>query len=531
MKTENSGKYLEIMKSSRHLIDSESGVTSLEHQLHTRIYNSSFCSLLLCGSHCDYREIGNRLVITLAGVEYPCPVQIVKQILRERYDEITSKCLNAPAEKSEAASFEKVFNVTKDMDFDLENYDFSLPEITESSVDVTLTSAEQDPATAVIGSVLSSPAALPGHADALSPERGPKLIREDFAEQLPADTAGVTEETSSAFTPASRSGITSVELMAVPSEVKEPRFHAKWELSETGSGTSSSVPSKEKRFLFWPFDRKKNVEPASDPETDQETVRNSEPSVKRPFVRFQPKASFANAFPEPVVLPAEEKPQIALSLHSPAPLRDYTHDSGELFMHRHIVTLKKRLGSDMIGPFRFTFWPTCIPDSGNGFAEMLVHVIDDAGKKEELAVLDKQQHEKIFSFDGKELKAYGIWNNGTFESHISLCGPTASIFDLVEDVKVSLPEKMTDNFLSQFRLEKKGQPKLFIVPFSSSNRGEQTIPIIGYAEVKGVRHALKRMEGNTLKYTYDGRLKIVTGHFDLGRFTFSTDSDIVRFPD
>lgn len=555
MKPENRETYFEILNTARLLIDAESGVTSLEHQLHTRVYNSAFCSLLLTGLHCDYMEIGNKLVIYRRNEEYNCPANVVKQILRDTYEETLSVCLNAPVEKPDSCSFEDVFNVTADMDFDLDKYDFTLPEVKDAPVDVSLSSFEPEPSfrkeallpyptepkeekdvSIPLTAQLRRPSVFTDDDEEPVDSEGENRVIECFAPKKEPNPSLIRFARSDADDPIVISGERPEEALSasLPDGVEKKRFHAKWDLPEEESkpAMQPAEGSSKKRFSsLWPFGRKSKEETANAMSVFEHEEHN-EPLPSRPSRRFQPKAPVACADPEPVILPVEEKPQTKLSLPSSAPLRDYSHDNGELFMHRHVVTLKKRLGSDTIGPYRFTFWPTSVPDDQNGaFAEMLVHVIDDTNKKEDLAVFDKQQHEKVFRFDGKELKVYGIWNNGSFESHISLCGQTASIFDLAEDVQEIKPQCLSDSFLSQFRFEKKGQPKLFIVPFSSSNRGERNIPIVGFAEVKGVRHALRRMEGNTLKYTYDGRLKIVTGHFDTGRFSFSVDSDVTRFSD
>ena len=573
MKTENRKDYFAVLKTAKNLLDSEEHVTSLEHQLHTRMYNSAFCALLLSEYHCRLEEIGNKIIISDGAQEYSCPAGITRQIIRTDYDEILAKCY-AAAEAVPSSSFEEVFKITPDMDFSFDGYAFDsevLDLSSGSSEDTSSVERESEP-------VLSSPTAIPSVAEAAHPEKddpgeketttaipfsihsnpGPQFSfnhfysDDDEDDEDPAGTMNTPLGTPSRDAQENADHPV-ISLYRTQEESRENEeddytseddsrsdapslFKPKWEINEEepqedrsaafnpAPVKKESVKEKKARFSLFGFG-KKHAEQDKEPAPIEEEIHEAEPDPQSfsPSL-FQPKVNIREFAPEPVVL-KEEEPKNNITYKPEEPKRDHSHDSGDLLMHRHIVTLKKRLGSDTIGPYRFTFWPTNVPDSPErSFAEMLVHVIDDTNKTENLLVFDRNHSKQTMKFDGKEMNVYGIWENGSFESHISLAGQTASMFDLVETIDKSGPEQPTNAFLSQFRLEKKGQPKHFIVPFSKSNRGEQNIPIVGYAEIKGVRHALKRMEGNTLKYIYDGRTKVITGHFEQGQFVFDVDT-------
>lgn len=208
----------------------------------------------------------------------------------------------------------------------------------------------------------------------------------------------------------------------------------------------------------------------------------------------------------------------------------YNHDGGKIFSHIHQVVLKKQFGNSSTGPYRFIFWPLRIIElqSKKTWADFLVHVTDQNGN-ETLLCTDGTYKELIIKADGKEFNVYATWTNGIFDSHVSLHGKTASIYTIEEEVYREEPEDVKhDSFLDQFRLERKGQPKHFIVPFKNNNRGELNIPIVGCVELGGKRYPLDRREENTLRYRYNGNDKIIRGHWEKGLFQFSVD-DANRF--
>lgn len=208
----------------------------------------------------------------------------------------------------------------------------------------------------------------------------------------------------------------------------------------------------------------------------------------------------------------------------------YNYDGGDIFMHIHQVVLKKQFGNSSAGPYRFIFWPLRIIEmqGKKTWADFLVHVTDQNGN-EILLCTDGKYKELMVKVDGKEFNVYATWTNGMFDSHVSLYGKTASIYTIEEDVHKEEPETAYhDSFLNQFRLERKGQPKHFVVPFKNNNRGELNIPIVGCVELGGKSYPLERREENTLRYRYNGSDKVIRGHWEKGMFKFTVD-DANRF--
>ena len=112
---------------------------------------------------------------------------------------------------------------------------------------------------------------------------------------------------------------------------------------------------------------------------------------------------------------------------------------------------------------------------------------------------------------------------------VRLDGRTDSMFQIDDEVNKEEPEdNFSNTYLDQFRLERKGQPKHFIVPFKNNNRGEKNIPIVGYVEVNRKRYPLERRDGNTLSYRYSGGERIIKGHWEEGTFKFTVE-DANRF--
>ena len=214
----------------------------------------------------------------------------------------------------------------------------------------------------------------------------------------------------------------------------------------------------------------------------------------------------------------------------PFRFRDYTHDGGVLFHQVHKVVLKKKFGSDAIGPYRFVFWPIWIYDKfvGTKLADFLVHVTDPEGN-EQVSCTEGNMKELIIKIDGKQFKVFATWNSGVFNSMVRLDGRTDSMFQIDDEVNKEEPEdNFSNTYLDQFRLERKGQPKHFIVPFKNNNRGEKNIPIVGYVEVNRKRYPLERRDGNTLSYRYSGGERIIKGHWEEGTFKFTVE-DANRF--
>lgn len=337
---------------------------------------------------------------------------------------------------------------------------------------------------------------------------------------------------------------------AAPKRVFQPkaqRFAPVVSFNETMPKTSREVPAapaapKEKKgflsSIFSGGERKKDVAESSqnpNPEDTFLTDTQGEAEAKIIEVIKTPISDEVMVEPDVSYAPAVKREMPStVDTQLPSLLKDktesYNHDGGKIFTHVHQVTLKKQFGNNSVGPYRFIFWPMYIVEmqSKKTWADFLVHVTDQNGN-EILLCTDGVYKELIVKVDGRELNVYATWTNGVFESHISPYGKTASIFTIEDEVFKEEPEEAEhDGFLDQFRLERKGQPKHFIVPFKNNNRGELNIPIVGCVELGGKRYPLERREENTLRYRYHGSDKIIRGHWERGVFKFTVD-DANRF--
>lgn len=225
---------------------------------------------------------------------------------------------------------------------------------------------------------------------------------------------------------------------------------------------------------------------------------------------------------------AEEAPT---SASTPEPVQnntepakpDHSQDGGVLFQHIHQVTVKPKFGDAILSQVKFIIWPTRIVEMypGRTFADLLIYVVDKNGVERSYCTERGQDMITITTSDNKEFNVYGIWDNGHFTSYVTLTGKTESQNRMEETVEKTEPERTdSDAFLDQFRLERKGQPAHFIVPFKDHNCGEQNIPITGYVELRGRKYPLERREGNMLRYRYNANEKVIRGHWENGSFKF-----------
>ena len=202
---------------------------------------------------------------------------------------------------------------------------------------------------------------------------------------------------------------------------------------------------------------------------------------------------------------------------------DHSQDGGVLFQHIHQVTVKPKFGDAILSQVKFIIWPTRIVEMypGRTFADLLIYVVDKNGVERSYCTERGQDMITITTSDNKEFNVYGIWDNGHFTSYVTLTGKTESQNRMEETVEKTEPERTdSDAFLDQFRLERKGQPAHFIVPFKDHNCGEQNIPITGYVELRGRKYPLERREGNMLRYRYNANEKVIRGHWENGSFKF-----------
>ena len=225
---------------------------------------------------------------------------------------------------------------------------------------------------------------------------------------------------------------------------------------------------------------------------------------------------------------AEEKPASAsmsepTQNHTEPAKTDHSQDGGVLFQHIHQVTVKPKFGDAILSQVKFIIWPTRIVEMypGRTFADLLIYVVDKNGVERSYCTERGQDMITITTSDNKEFNVYGIWDNGHFASYVTLTGKTESQNRMEETVEKTEPERTdSDAFLDQFRLERKGQPAHFIVPFKDHNCGEQNIPITGYVELRGRKYPLERREGNMLRYRYNANEKVIRGHWEDGKWKF-----------
>lgn len=202
---------------------------------------------------------------------------------------------------------------------------------------------------------------------------------------------------------------------------------------------------------------------------------------------------------------------------------EYAEDSGTMFKHTHnlIITMKYNQ-SAVIGEYKVEFWPTWVQFgmTNQTFAECLVRISDSDGT-EEISIIDRRNHEFSYKFPGSDytFKMVGVWNSSMLTTSVSI--DNDSKYMLRDSLTREEPEKLDASFLDQFELIAKGQPKYTILPLRNDNRGEENVPIIGIAEDNNTKILLRRMKGNTCQYTHNNRTRVITGHWERGRFHIS----------
>ena len=203
----------------------------------------------------------------------------------------------------------------------------------------------------------------------------------------------------------------------------------------------------------------------------------------------------------------------------------FPDDHGTMFKHTHdIVITMKYNQSAVIGKYKVEFWPTWVQFgmTNQTFAECLVRISDTAGT-EEISIIDRRNHEFSYKFPNTDytFKMVGVWNSGMLTTSVSI--DNDSKYLMRDTLTREEPEKLDGGFLEQFEYVAKGQPKYTILPLRNDNRGEENIPIIGIAEDNNSKILLRRMKGNTCQYTHNNRTRVITGHWENGKFCISID--------
>lgn len=439
-------------------------VSKVEYQINTRIYNNAFCGLIRNGYPFAYdSENGDFLSLLIDGSAYRCPSNSVKNILREEYQMVCE----GKALSSAPSWTDFDFNDSKPVEKTDDIAGIGEP---EESIEIPIIETNEVEVQEIVEPLMKEAEVKPKFQPKNRME-----VNESVLEK-PEPIASITTSP----------------------------------INSTGSEEEISINAR--RGIFARF----RGLPEANPLT---------PATEKGFL---PRGPLEQPEAEPVVIGttcSDMAKKIILSEIEEK--RDYSHDGGGLFQHMHRVTLQKMYGSSVSGPYRFVLWPTIFVEkvSGKVFADFLLHVTDPNGN-EYVHCTDENCKEISVNVDGREFNVFGTWVNGELETHVTLRGKTASMFTIEDDVHIMMPkEAIDDNFFEQFRLERKGQPKHFIVPFKDNNRGERMIPIIGYVEVNRKKYPLERREGNTLRYKISGNgEKIISGHWEENRFIFTVDA-------
>lgn len=481
-------------------------VSKTEHQINTRIYNNSFCGLLKYGYPYStvIQDGAEYLCLEINGVTYKCPSNTAVNILRMDFDTIAEGAVK-PADSVEGEAKPKPSGIPekpaiKNQKFQTNGEasgqmgDKKEQKSNQTEGDIPRESAVSNPKeppppiSITLDDIIFSP---PARKEVLEicdsvPETG-------LSETTPSEAAGAAFGSDAEVTSAE-----SVETDVLSAE----------QLPEKGYG----------RFRPKNMPDRQNMQTQLQ-ETGQE-MSDSKPK-RRPLFRGRKKDEVELTQPSKVY---DEK---SGGKSHPAQTVAHQADSGRLFQHIHIVSLKKQFGSDVLGPYRFIFWPVQIPEVRNGkmWADFIVHITEPNGE-ETVACTDGTYKELIITLDGREFNIFSTWDNGIYESHVTLRSKTASIYAISEELHREEPsEQIDDTYLNQFRYERKGQPKHFVVPFSRSSNEEENVPVIGYVEVAHKKYPLARREGNTLRYKYAGNEKIIRGWWKGGRFKYSVEDD------
>ena len=254
---------------------------------------------------------------------------------------------------------------------------------------------------------------------------------------------------------------------------------------------------------------------------DKKEERAGEAETEKTGEEVKDKANHNHTVADKAPTPASTSEPVQNNTEPAKP--DHSQDGGALFQHVHQVTVKPKFGDAVLSQVKFIIWPTRIVEMypGRTFADLLIYVVDKNGVERSYCTERGQDMITITTSDNKEFNVYGIWDNGHFTSYVTLTGRTESQNRMEETIEKAEPERTdSDAFLDQFRLERKGQPAHFIVPFKDHNCGEQNIPITGYVELRGRKYPLERREGNMLRYRYNANEKVIRGHWENGSFKF-----------
>lgn len=477
-------------------------VSKLEHQMNTRIYNNSFCGLLKNGY--PYAEVIQNgtsfLNLVIDGATYQCPTNTAANILRMDFAAPATGVLNPAAsekrelyQKHSVVQEEPNYAVTEartvesfsEQKADFKGYkekqygteiheDFTIPAHKEKSLLISVTLDDiifMPPAPKEVLDITSS---MTEEEQLKKPEQAA------IGRETPSDGSTGSSDSSMGQLPSKGYGRFRPKNLPDSQETQVQLLKAEQDLPV----------SKPKRGLFFRGNRRKEDEMVQALKIQDGTSGGEGETLSSCTAKIPPTGG------------------------------------GRLFQHIHIVMLKKQFGSDALGPYRFIFWPVQIPEMKNEkmWADFIVHITEPDGE-ETVACTDGTYKELMLTLDGKEFNIFSTWDSGIFESHVTLRSKTASIYAINEEIHREEPLGPVDDvYLEQFRHERKGQPKHFVVPFSSCG-DEENVPIVGYVEVAQKKYPLVRREGNILRYKYAGTEKVIKGSWKDGMFKYFVEDD------
>lgn len=490
--------YIIVLEFARRLLDSQNNEDDrIEYRMNSRIHNNAFCGLIKHGYPNYINNEKTFVILELNEAVYKCPVNTAQNILgNDHFKKIVD------SNSSVGKKYIKYADDThKEPDMVLAN---NFPVINLDNADKIVQKKDENSLSPFL-----TVSEIPLIDDIVFPQAENKRI-------LDIGKPSSSNETGDVMAPKTK---------GISTDEGHPLFKPRQPLMDKSRRISDFRVQEEKNDYSKPnidaaFHFKTKAE-ISESKTQEKHKGKFLSSLFGGTAIKKEKSSWSNSVSENNT----EETMLTLGEKNE---KEYTHDGGALFRHVHQVLLRKQFGTDSIGPYRFVFWPCKIPDndSREGWADILVHVTGPDGS-ELIACTDNKIRELHLNLGSKDFKVFALWNNGDLETNVTLEHKTASMFMLCEEVQVNKPElPLTDKYLEQFRFEQKGQPKHFVVPFKTNNRGEKNIPIVGYVELDTKRYPLERRDGNTLRYRWNSNEKVIQGQWRNGKFHFLVEDTI-----
>lgn len=237
------------------------------------------------------------------------------------------------------------------------------------------------------------------------------------------------------------------------------------------------------------------------------------------FSRFLPKSkkqelkNTAQAAPEPET--ADSEPDVIPQIPEEAP--------GERICHTHYVMLKKTYGTQVAGPYMIQVWPTEVIEMHPDKVPSGIFVRVKAPNGTVVCKTgDSRTKYVVLEIDRKQFNVFGFWENGIFTTRVDVINTTASMYTMSEEVEQECPEQVSDSFLDQFRSRESKRLEFFVVPVENVSHGVPCVPIAAFARVGDNNYVINNKgEGNKLRFSYDGELSEISGHWEDRKFSFT----------